>query len=572
MPFSPESRWELRRAPPGAEEALRRDGRFGGLTCRLLAARGYQRAEEAAAFLEAPLAGLHPPGLLLGMGAAVERLAAARRRQERVAVYGDYDVDGVTSAVLLAKLFRLLELPHEVYIPDRVREGYGLNADALRELKRRGCAAVVTVDCGVSAVPEAILARELGLDLIVTDHHVPGERLPEALALVNPKTSPAYPYPMLGGVGVAWKLAQSLLAELQHPRAEDFLDHMLELVALGTVCDVAPLDGENRALVKAGLSRLRQGRWLGLRCLAEAAELSLSAAKVSDIGFKLGPRLNAGGRVGDAMLGVRLLLSKESSEARALAAALEQANAQRQALEREAVESAAAAAAPAAEAGAAGLVVWNPAWHPGVVGLCASRLLERYRRPVFVFAVEGEKARGSGRSRAPFHLVRALEACAAHLQHFGGHEAAAGASARAADLPAFGEAFAAEAARLAPAQAATTLADLEIGLGDIEDAWAADLAAFEPCGQQNPRPLFLARGLRLGPGCRAVGRDSSHLKLSLVGGGRRLEGIAFGQAQALPQLSAARSLRALFHLGVNSYGGRSSLQAEVKSMQAEEAA
>ena len=565
--LEPAALWRLRAAPEGAEAALAASGRFAPLTRRLLAARGIADAASAAAFLD-PAEGLrHAPGLLPGMEAAVARLAEAWRRGEKVAVFGDYDVDGVTSTVLLAKLFGLLKLTHELYLPDRIREGYGPNVPALQALRDRGASVVVTVDCGTGSVAEAAAARAMGLDLIITDHHLPSGPLPAALALVNPQAAPGYPYAMLGGVGVAYKLAQALLEALDHPRREEFLDHMLELVALGTVCDVAPLDGENRSLVRDGLQRLRRGRWLGLRCLAEAAGVDLAAADAGTLGYALGPRLNAGGRVGDAMLGVRLLLGKDGAECRALAGRLDAANRERQALEKGVVEQALRAAEAPLARGAQGLVLWDEAWHPGVVGLAASRLLERFGRPVFVFGVAAGLAKGSGRARRPFNLVQALGACAPLLLKHGGHAAAAGATADPARLPEFAEAFAAQAAPLEPADLRPTLdIDLEARLDEVSPAWMDELRAFEPHGARNPRPLFIARGLRLGRGTRAVGAEGAHLKLTLDQGRASLGGIAFRQGARLGELGQAGPLDAAFHLSWNTYNGTRSIQLDVRDL------
>jgi single-stranded-DNA-specific exonuclease len=569
-PCSPEAlrpRWRLRQAPEGAEAALRLSGLFPGRLCQLLAVRGFGDPQAAAAFLQAGPASLHDPLRLSGMGAAAERLERAYRQGEKVAVFGDYDVDGVTSTVLLMKLFGLLGMACEAWIPDRLKEGYGPNAPALAELKRRGATVVVTVDCGVSAVAEAAAARALGLDLIITDHHVAGDALPDALALVNPKTSPDYPYDMLGGVGVAYKLAQALLERLQHPRRDDFLDHMLELVALGTICDVAPLDGENRALVKAGLDRLRQGRWLGLRSLAAVASVDLKEADAGAVGFYLGPRLNAGGRIGDAMAGVRLLLSKDGAESRALAEQLNQANLERQSLEKAVLEQAQPQAQAAVDRGDRALVLWSDEWHPGVVGLAASRLLERFGRPTFVFGVRDGVAKGSARCRKPFHLVRALEACASRLQKFGGHEVAAGATALAGDLAGFACLFRAQASALSDEDLRPEIwADLELGLEAVDAGLMGQLAALEPHGMKNPRPLFLAHGLTLGAGSKRVGADGAHLKLDLAQGPHRFGGIAFRLGERLEELARAGRVDALFQLAWNEWNGRRSIQLEVKDL------
>lgn len=508
----------------------------------------------------------HDPGLLWGMDKAVERLVRAYRQGEGIGVLGDYDVDGVTSTVLLVKLFGLLKLRVQWHIPDRLKDGYGPNAGALETLRSAGCAVVVTVDCGISALAEAEAAKAMGLDLIITDHHVPGPHLPAALAVVNPKTSPDYPYDMLGGVGVAFKLAQALLTALDHPQRAEFLDYMLEMVALGTICDVAPLDGENRALVREGLTRLRQGRWMGVRSLAQVAGVKVDAIDAGAVGFNLGPRLNAGGRVGDAGLGVRLLLSKDAEECRDLAGRLDGLNRQRQDLEKAVLVEASLQADEQLAAGASALVLWSEHWHPGVVGLAASRLLEKHQRPVFVFGVRDGIGKGSARARKPFNLVRALEGCAQHLKKFGGHEVAAGATCALESLPAFRAAFLKEAAVLTDEDRKVLLnADLELPLAEATETSLNLLAAFEPHGMKNPKPLFLARGLRL-VNAKRMGADNSHLRLTLGQGSSEVQAVAWRQGPRLDALQAAGPLDALYHLGLNEWNGRRTVQLEIKDI------
>ena len=568
MPLQAEARlWRLRSGDPVAAERLRSEGGWPELTAQLLAVRGYKDVETAKLFLAADPLAAHDPLRLSGMPIAVERLQQAVALRQKVAVLGDYDVDGVTSTTLLLKLFQLLNVPCQAYIPDRIKEGYGPNVGALATLKKAGCAVVVTVDCGITSVKEALAAKELGLDLIITDHHVAGPQLPAALAVVNPKTSPDYPYSMLGGVGVAYKLAQALLTALQHPRKDEFLDFMLELVALGTICDVAPLDDENRALVKAGLQRLKQGRWLGMRSLAKAAGVDLAQADAGQVGFYLGPRLNAGGRIGDAFLGVRLLMSKDAEECRQLAEGLNEANRERQDLEKKALEQALKMAEPELAAGAKSLVLWSEDWHPGVVGLVASRLLDRSQRPAFIFAVQNGIAKGSGRSRRPFDLVAALQSFPELMQKFGGHEFAAGATVDPAKLPEFKAALAARAATLTEEDLRPELSiDLEARFSALDAKAMGQLEALEPFGLKNPRPVFASYDVRILPGTRAVGGHGEHLKLDLEQGGTRLGGIAFRQGDKLGDLLRAGRVDVAFNLGWNEWQGTKSLQLEVKDI------
>ncbi len=572
MPLSAETRrWRLRPHDADLAQQLGRDGVWPDLTAQLLVVRGYKDVPSAQRFLAADLAAAHPPMRLSGMREAVVRLQQAVALRQKVAVLGDYDVDGITSTALLLKLFQLLGLPCEAYIPDRIKEGYGPNSAALEQLHKNGAQVVVTVDCGITSVNEAATAKSLGLDLIITDHHVAGPVLPAALAVVNPKTSPDYPYSMLGGVGVAYKLAQALLTELQHPRKDEFLDHMLELVALGTICDVAPLDDENRALVKAGLQRMRQGRWMGLRSLATAAGVELASADAGQVGFYLGPRLNAGGRIGDAFLGVKLLMTKDPEESKRLAENLNEENKERQSLEKKALEQALVMAKAELASGAKSLVLWSEDWHPGVVGLVASRILERTQRPTFAFAVQDGIAKGSGRSRRPFHLVDALQSFAPLMKKFGGHEFAAGASVDPANLPAFRAAFAQRAAMLSEADLRPELdIDLVAKFSALDAKAMRQIEALEPFGMKNPRPVFAAYGVRMLPGCRAVGGQGEHLKLDLEQNGTRMGGIAFRQGPRLAELKGAASIDVAFSLGWNEWQGTKSLQLEVKDLRPSE--
>ena len=572
MPWLVEPRrWRLRPHDAGVARQLASEGGWPDLTAQLLAVRGYEDVAAAQRFLAADIAAVHPALRLSGMRAAVERLQQAVALRQKVAVLGDYDVDGITSTTLLLKLFQLLGLPCEAYIPDRLKEGYGPSSAALEHLHKAGAQVVVTVDCGISSVNEALTAKAIGLDLIITDHHVAGPVLPEALAVVNPKTSPDYPYSMLGGVGVAYKLAQALLTALEHPRKDEFLDHMLELVALGTICDVAPLDDENRALVKAGLQRMRQGRWMGLRSLAAAAAVDLASAAAGQVGFYLGPRLNAGGRIGDAFLGVRLLMSKDLEESKRLAESLNAENKERQSLEKKALEKALVMAEAELEGGAKSLVLWSDEWHPGVVGLVASRLLERFQRPVFAFAIADGIAKGSGRSRRPFNLVEALQGFPALMKKFGGHEFAAGATVDPAQLPAFKEALAARAAGLTEEDLRPQLdIDLVARFSALDARAMGQIEALEPFGMKNPRPVFASYGVRMLPGSRPVGGNGEHLKLDLEQGGTRLGGIAFRLGGRFEELRRAPKLDAAFSLGWNEWQGTKSLQLEVKDLRPSE--
>jgi single-stranded-DNA-specific exonuclease len=562
-------RWAFREMDNQAAGRLSAELRLSPLLGRILSARGHRESADAESFLKSDMGVGHSPWGLSDMEAAVARAIQALRFREKIVIYGDYDVDGVTSTALLVKLFKLLGADVEFYIPDRMREGYGPNIGAFKLLREKGCSLVITVDCGISSVKEAQAAKELGLDLIITDHHVPGPLLPEVVAVVNPKTSPAYPYDMLGGVGVAYKFSQALLERLEEPRGAEFLDAMLELVALGTVCDVAPLDGENRTLVAMGIRRLRLGRWQGIRSLCAAAGMKDSSIDSGSIGFILGPRLNAGGRINDAGRGVRLLLSKDREECMALAQELNLENQRRQEIEKEVVASAMHEAGERVSAGDRMLVLWNEGWHPGVIGLAASRVQEKFCRPTLVLSINGGQAKGSGRSRRPFHLVRALESCADLLEKFGGHEFAAGVTLDSSNLGALRSRLNSLAlVQISDNDLVPEIdLDCEASLGEIDTTFMEQLALLQPFGLKNPRPVLAARGCRLLPATRVVGAQGEHLKLSVKQGPFVFDGIAFKQADRLKVLDLNRPVDLAFSPDWNDFNGRRSLQLEVKDME-----
>src|SRR5437588_1382661 len=427
----------------GAEQGSRLAAERGRVPAvgRGLGARGLRQAEEAARFLQPRLEDLPDPFALKGIEAAVARVASALETRETICVYGDYDVDGVTSTAMLVSVFRALaELapgagpPARVdyYVPNRLLEGYGLNVEAMRRLAQRGTRLLVTADCGVTAVAEIDAAAQLGMDVVVIDHHTSSqtaEALPRAVAILNPH-QPGCPFPAreLAAVGVAFHLLLALRRRLRDAgwfvgRREPNLREQLDLVALGTIADVVPLTGANRVLVHFGLRELARGARVGIAALKSVAQIGAELS-CGDVGFKLGPRVNAAGRLADASVGVRLLLSGDPAEARALAEELDRANAERQDLQARIADEAVAKAQELGERRA--LVVSSEGWHVGVAGIVASRLVDRFHRPALVLCEEGGVAKGSGRSIEGFHLYEALARCSEHLTRFGGHRHAAG--------------------------------------------------------------------------------------------------------------------------------------------------
>jgi single-stranded-DNA-specific exonuclease len=484
-----------------------------------LVRRGYRTPEQARAFLAADEA--HPASAFGSMAAIVAQVRTAIEAGQRITVHGDFDVDGVCATTIMISTLRELGADCDWLIPDRLGDGYGLSPANVERLAQRGTKLLITVDCGVTAVEEVRLARQLGIETIVTDHHQAGEELPDC-PILHPALD-GYPFEHLCGTAVAWKLACAL--------GSDEEKH-LDLVALATVADVVPLVGENRALVKRGLAQMRRARRVGLRALIEASKCEPTRLDEGDLAFRLAPRINAAGRLYRADAGVELLLTEDGARAEEIAIELSRANAERRARERE-VDVAAEAALrelPEHLREAPGLVLAGDDWHPGVVGIVASRLVERHHRPVVVVSLDREgNGRGSGRSIPGFDLHGALAACSQHLESFGGHRAAAGLSLRAEKLNAFREAFAAHAATvLGPEDLRRTeRVDAMVGGVGLGLALAEELGQLAPFGMGNPGVRLMVPSAQVSD-VRAMG-EGKHARFSLHSGGHRALGVAFGR-------------------------------------------
>jgi single-stranded-DNA-specific exonuclease len=529
----------------------------------LLLQRGFGDADAARAFLRPDLESLGDPHLLGGMEGAVATIAAAVRAGTPVLVHGDYDVDGQCATALLTRALRAAGATVTPFVPHRMRDGYDFRAAGLAAAKAAGAGLIVTCDCGITAVETVRAARAGGVDVVVTDHHLPGPDLPPATAVVDPQLDGEdSPYRMLCGTGVVFKLVQALVPVLGLP--PNLPLHLLDYVALATVADVVPLRGENRVLVRHGLKVLARSRWPGLQALIRVAGLEGRPIKAGHLGFVLGPRLNAAGRVGDAMDGLRLLLTDDTDEALRLAVELERLNDRRQTIDQGILEQ----AIEQVESGArldtdSALVLAADDWHAGVIGIVASRLVERYGRPAFMIAFDADEpgiGKGSGRSISRFHLRDALDACGDLLERFGGHHMAAGLTIRRDRVEAFRERFVAEANRvlrpedLAPEQRV----DLELQLSEVTDDLEQLCRALEPCGSENPGPVFSVRGVRM-EGARVVGR--SHLKATLRAGSHALDSIGFGLAERAP--AGPGPVDVAFKLERNEFQGRDTLQARM---------
>jgi len=501
-------------------------------------------------FLAARLAlGSGPP--MLDLDKALARIRRAVQSRERIVVYGDYDVDGIAGSAILVRAFRGLGLAVGAYIPNRYEEGYGLNAEALERLAADGVKVVVSVDCGVTAVREAALAKTLGLDLIITDHHHPPAELPEAHALVNPRRvgDPSLEKE-LAGAGVALVLARALLGDVAFAVRQD---ELLQLAALATVADVVPLRAGNRAIVRAGLEALNRAPITGVRALVERSGAKLGRLTAAEIGFVLGPRLNAAGRIADAEDALRLLLTEDAQEAKTLSDRLEERNAERQQKTREVVAGARERAAARPDAWAT--VVWDADWPAGVVGLAASRLVEDYGRPALVVALDGEEGKGSCRSIASVHIAEALDACDDLLLKHGGHAMAAGFSVKAAALEEFAARIdAVVKERLGGVRPVPTLAvDAEILPDALTARLALELATLEPCGMGNPRPRLLLRDVAVS-GVRQVGADLDHLRCKVAVGRFTFDAMAFRRGDRAEAVDLHGRLDAVVTIGTGLRG------------------
>jgi len=449
-------RWVLRDCDEGRRDALVDALDVSPIVARMLVLRGVGTVDEARQFLRPELSSLHEPALLPDMDKAVARIRQAVADGEKVLIYGDYDADGVTAMALLQRFFRLLGAEPRLYIPHRVDEGYGLHREAVEAAAADGVTLIITVDCGVSAVEEVERASELGVDVVVTDHHEPGRRVPRACAVVNPKlTGCLYPYRELAGVGVAFKLAWALAQSYSQGTrvTEEFRQFLLDamgLVALGTVADVVPLTGENRVLATYGLHALRHSTSPGIMALVRQAGATGRALKPRDVSFRLGPRLNAAGRLGAADVCVELLTSDDLERAAAIARELEDTNKERRRIQSEILgEALERLAALDGLDERRSIVLADPDWHAGVLGIVASRIAEDYHRPTLLLSIDGEVARGSARSVPGVNLFEAIEACEEVLLAYGGHSGAAGVKLELAALDAFCERFEREVRRQA---------------------------------------------------------------------------------------------------------------------------
>lgn len=571
------SRWEFPdTADSAAIGAFARELRVPVAAAQLLWRRGYRDVSAAEHFLNPQIADLHDPFLLRDMARATDRIFQAIQAGERMEIHGDYDVDGVTSTVVLKKALQMLGADAGWHIPHRLQDGYGMQPAAVEEAAARGVRLIISVDNGIRAGAAIRRAAELGVDVIVTDHHLPETDLPPAFAIINPsRTDCSYPNPNLCGAGVTLKLAHAVLSRAAWPEARLFrvLESFLKLVAIATVADIVPLTGENRVIVKHGLQGLGDVRNPGLRALLDVAGFRDKIPDATEVGFRIAPAINASGRMDSAGQAVRMFLTTDAAEAEAIARELFALNQERQAAERAIVNEIfeRCLATPVTDSDAA-LVFCGEGWHRGVVGIVASRVMQRFHRPAVVMGMENGVAQGSGRSIEAFHLLDALESMREIFTKFGGHAHAAGLTLPAEAVDMFRERLRAYAAeRLTPEEMRPVVkVDAMLDLSDInEDLWTA-LQKIAPFGMDNPRPVFGLRGARLA-GPPQLWKEK-HLKLAVRQGGRTVVLKAFGMGERAAELQGSGTLDMAFEIERDWFGGLGLLARNFRALEAVAAA
>ena len=548
-------------------EVLAQEFALSPIVARLLVLRGLNTVDSAAEFLSPSLDQLHDPFRLKDLGIAVDRLLVAINNGERIAVHGDYDVDGITSTVIVRRMLELLGGTVVHFIPQRLRDGYGLQVGAIDRLQSRGVSVIVAVDCGIRSREAALRAKKLGVDLIITDHHQPDSTLPQALAVVNPRRSDCqYPDKDLAGVGVALKLVQGLCIKSKKLK---LFSGFVKLAAIGTVADVVPLRGENRAIARLGLEQLTNGpHTVGLQALLDSCGLTGKTVGSYEVGFLVAPRVNAAGRMSDPDLAARLLLATKSEmaeEARDLAERLNKQNVLRKEEEAGILKKARGLIRNSPQIASQNiLIVWAHGWHRGVIGIVASKLVDEFSRPAIVLSVEGDTAYGSGRSVHGFDLLDALEGCRSCFDRFGGHKQAAGMVVRTRCLEEFRKKITSYANTHLRSEDLVrhVQIDATLPLAGISNQLVRDLKRLEPFGAGNSRPVFCASAVEVIDGPRTI--KNRHLSMTVRQGGKKFRAMAWRAADRADFIEAHRgSLDLAFSLSENTYRGNTSVELSV---------
>lgn len=561
--------WKLKLPSPLAPQLARETG-VSVLEAQLLINRGLSESQSASSFLTPRLADLIDPMLLVDMAEGIELILAAINAREKIAVYGDFDADGLTAAALLHNFFLNIGIAISCYIPNRLSEGYGLNETAIKGLSEKGIKLIITVDCGTSAKKEIALAHGLGMKVVVTDHHQIPDNFQPLCPVINPhRPGSAFPFKNLAGVGLAFYLSIALRTRLREldwfiQRPKPDLKDYLDLVALGSVADMAPLLDQNRILVRTGLERIENSIWPGIRAIQEVSDLKARVVTSGDLAFRFAPRLNASGRLGDEKTGLAILTTESPAIARELANKLNHLNIQRQAIERKILEEIEEKLESMADPyNRRTLVFYGNEWHKGVLGIVASKLVDRYHRPALILGIQSGLAVGSGRSINGFDIYRALSKLGGYLERFGGHYHAAGLTLQESNIDAFAEAFEALAQeKLSEEQLIPSIElDGEVRLDDLTMEALLRLESFAPFGSANPEPLFFVRDLEV-THSRVVGER--HLKMKVRQGKVAIDAIGFGLASAFP---LRENINVVCAPGINRWQGYETVQLRVVDLE-----
>ena len=550
---------------------LARELKISEPSARMLVRRGIQTPDEARSYVRPSLGELHDPYLMKDMYNAVSRLEMALREGEKILVYGDYDVDGTTAVALMYRFLSTLTDKLDFYIPDRYTEGYGISFRGIDYAKQEGCTLIIALDCGIKAVDKVEYARQRGIDFIICDHHTPGETLPEAIAVLNMKRKDcSYPYKELSGCGVGFKLVQAYA--IRHGLSEsDFVD-LLPLLAMSIASDVVPMTGENRILAYYGLKQINKAPSVGLKSLFRVAGIGEEGRRINiqDLVYKIGPRINASGRMHSAIEAVKLLIATDEAEAQRLADIINTSNNERREFDNTTRDEALQILSEDPDnAQRYTTVVYAPHWHKGVVGIVASRLTETFYRPTIVLTRSDDGLlSGSARSVGGFDIYSAIDSCRELLTNFGGHRFAAGLGLREEDLPEFKRRFEHYVAEhILPEQRYPTIeAEQEIAFGDIDYQFFNILRHLEPFGPDNPRPVFVTRNVINNHGTRRVGTTGEHLRLDVTDRTAAISGIGFGMGEAALHLQNGNAVDLCYELEENTFNGRTSIQMNVQDI------
>ncbi len=564
-----EKKWLLKEFDKNRVVEISKEFRISPLTSIILYNRGICESTEIAEFLKCDLGNLHDPYLMKDMDKAVSRIRQALENNEKITIYGDYDVDGITSIAILYKHLTSLGFEVDYYIPDRIQEGYGVNRDALDKIKENGTKVVITVDTGITAVEETEYAKSIGMDIIITDHHECKETIPEAYAAIDPKRKDCtYPFKNLAGVGVAFKLIQALDTEAS---VDDLMEKYSDLICLGTVADISPLIDENRIIVTKGLEKFKNTENIGLKALIDVSITNNKPVTTSTIGYIIAPRINASGRLGCASRSVEMFLTSDKEKAYELANDLCEENTTRQQTEQKMFAEALEYLEnnPAIKDDQV-LVIAHENWHHGIVGIVSSKITEKFYKPSILFAVDGDEAKGSGRSISGFNLFEALENTNEILEKFGGHELAAGLSIKTENIEKFREVINKQTITQIDENALipTVSIDAVIKPSYITLETVDEINRLQPFGVENPSPIFAVRNIKIHK--ISTMSDGKHLRMTLLKENKFLDAVGFGMGEYYNHLKEGDFIEVAFGIDINDYKGFKNVQLILKDIKPSE--